>query len=264
MTKTAKELQGKIADRIGGAESFLLRAKKEKKENKRNVLISSACSSMRVALEILINDLYEKEKPKKKDSHLYAKIGCLKQRRAINQGQLYKIDRIRSIGNISVHDAEKEISIEEAFDCLADLKEIVQCFLPQEGHLLIRKHFGLYGFYAFLLFVFLLGVPAAIWYFEAYSFYIFVAAMAVLGVLYLSLFFLSPSKRGLVRYRHPKIQTLILPFVMTALGVASYFVFDFYLEFSLYLTIALSVAVGFLPCFFVLLACQRTSRQRIG
>lgn len=257
-----KELRSKINERIDGAEDFLAKAKKEKKVSRRNVLISSACSNMRVALEILINALYEEENPGGRDFHLYEKIGFLKQRRAITQGQVYKIDRVRSIGNISVHDAEREISIEQALSCLADLRDVVYYFLPKDGRLLIRKHYALYGFLAFVLLVFLVAVPTLGFLFRQHLEMIFWISVAVYGILFVGLLFAAPTQKGIVVYSYPRPRTLVLPFFMVLVGCLAFFVVDILVPISVFLSLSAAFSVSYLILFFVLLVCGRGPEKK--
>ncbi len=260
--KQEKELRSRIIERVNGAEDFLSKAQKEKKEARRNVLIASACSSMRVALEMFVNALYEEENPGGKDSLLYEKIGFLKQHRAITQGQLYKIDRIRAIGNLSVHDAERRISIDQALSCLADLKEILSFFLPVDGRLLIRKHYGLYAFAAFLLFIFLVAIPILVFFFEEHAMAIFASSCIVYGAILIGLLFSYPTKKGILVYGHPKGKTFLLPFYMALLGSLAFFVFDVLLPGRLFLVLSLTLSTAYLILFFVLIHCYNGKERK--
>lgn len=259
--KQEKELRNRIEERIEGAEEFLQKAKKEKKAGKRNVLLSSACSSLRVALEILVNALYEEEKADGKELHLYEKIGYLRQQRTIDQGQLYKIERIRSLGNLSVHDAEKEISIDQAEQSLEDLKEIVDFFLPRNGKLFIRKHFGLYRFFAFLLVLVAVAVPLLIFFLEEWESVIFPVAMVVYALLFLSLLFSYPTRNGFLLYRFPRPKTFLLPLFMVLFGLLAFFALDILLPSSIPLTVSISCSVAFLPLLFSLLHVKREKKK---
>lgn len=262
--KQEKELRNRIIERVDGAEEFLSKAQKEKKESRRNVLIASACSNMRVALEMFINALYQEENPGGKDTLLYEKIGFLKQHRAISQGQLYKIDRIRSIGNLSVHDAERKISIDQALSCLMDLKEILSFFFPKDGRLLIRKHYALYGVLAFLLFAFIVAVPGLVFFFPEQDKVVFSLSCVVYGLIVLFFLFAYPTKKGFLIYRHPKGKTFLLPFYMALVCAFSFFIFDVLLPERLYLTLSLSFSVSYLILFFVLIHCYNGKEKKEG